>query len=157
MCKKKIEGIKCFDCSERETCPQLNPPKPNLRFDFPTSKEDKSFNPLPLDTMSKYLYRMLLLMSEDFMLTSAEKRELIFLASRFQPFSKKGGRGKSKERIFAYLCIYLLKRDGREIVFEKSKDFYTSRYNLDMLDSQKMKDFVESEVKRIFTIKKEDI
>jgi hypothetical protein len=119
------------------------------------AKEDQVFSPLPLDSMNKYLYRMLLLMAEDFMLTSAEKHELIFLASRFQPFSKKGGRGKSKERVFAYLCIYLLKRDGREVVFEKSKDFYTSRYNLDMLDSQKVQDFVESEVKRIFSGEKQ--
>ena len=70
LCEKKLEGVKCFDCSERETCFQLNPPKPKPNFSISMAKEDQVFSPLPLDSMNKYLYRMLLLMAEDFIVTS---------------------------------------------------------------------------------------
>ncbi len=149
LCKIKQEGVKCFDCPNRETCVQLNPPKPKPKlYDSPTL-EKQPFQPVPTDTLDKSLYRMLLLMAEDFMLTSVEKHELIFYGARFNPFSKKGGRGKSKERIFAYLCIHLLERDGRSIIFNNDQEYYIERYNLNLPDSEKMKKFVQKEIKRI--------
>jgi len=148
-CPLKQLGVKCFDCLDRETCVQLNPPKSKPKLYESPCQEHQTFQPLPMENLDKSLYRMLLLMCDDFMLTAPEKRELIFLASKFKPFSKSGGRGKSKERVYAYLCLHLLERDGRGIIVSKNEDFYTDRYKLDLPDKDKMQAFVLSEIKRI--------
>lgn len=150
-CPKKEEGVKCFDCSDVKTCPQMNPPK-IMRFSFPkrtSIPQFQEFTPLPTDSMEKHIYRMLLLMAEDFQLISPEKHELIYFASRFKPFSPKGGRGKSKERLFACLCLYILERDGRRRIYEASKEYFDERYQLYRPDTEALKIFVKDELIRL--------
>ena len=107
------------------------------------------YNLLPKDKVEKHIYRMLLLMSDHFQLTRIEKRELVFYASRFEPISPKGGRGKSKERVYAFLCLYLLRRDNRQSVICKIWDRISEIYKLDNKDKSEIEEFVLKEVDRI--------
>ncbi len=146
-CPKPFTGVKCFDCSKRETCPQLNPPVPKPKHYARPVQEYSKAEIFPTDHLEKHVYRMLLLLAEDFLLTTPEKKELMFYASRFPPFSKNGGRGKSKERVYACLCLYLLERDKRPI-YVRSKDYYDEKYALCKKDCEEMKKFILKELKK---------
>jgi hypothetical protein len=91
---------------------------------------------------------MLLLMSDDFSLTSIEKHELMFYGSRFQSFAKKGGRGKTREKVYACLCIYLLQRDKRPI-YTNDREYYNHKYGLNKKDVPQVKEFILKEIRRI--------
>jgi hypothetical protein len=161
-CEFKNKGVKCFDCPNRETCIYLNPPKfkpklyeveDEIKLKGKYYSYTKDLLSLPTDSIYKHIYKMLLLMSEDFMLTWPEKHELIFLASRLvNTFSGKGGRGKSKERMFAYMCIHILERDGRGMIYKNNEEYYVEKYKLNLPDKEKMIEFVEQEMKRIIKI-----
>jgi hypothetical protein len=147
-CPKPSTGVPCFKCPEREICPQLNPPKVKPLHYHITPRPDSFKEILPLDSLEKHIYRMLLLMAEDFQLTTPERHELIFYASRFNPVSPKGGRGKSKERVFACLCLYILERDKRPI-YLRNKDYFDEKYSLVNSDSEDLKKFVKKELERL--------
>lgn len=157
VCPKPETGVKCFDCEYRDICTFLNLParKPQT-YPPPEEPTYKPFSPLPLETphrkydqgIPKHLYKMLLLISEDFQLTKPELRDLCYYCSRFQHPYPKGGRNKSWERIFAIICIQLLERDKRPI-YTKNKDYYDERYKFTNSDFKELYDYVEKEIRRI--------
>ncbi len=146
-CPKFETGIKCFDCPKREVCLKPSKPKPRV-YPSPSTSKFEEFIPLATEKLEKHIYRMLLLMADDFLLTKPEKHELIYYASKFPPYSKFGGRGKSKERVYACLCLHLLERDNRPI-YLRSKEYYDERYQLNRSDISSIKAFVSSELDKL--------
>jgi len=108
----------------------------------------KDYNFLPRDKIEKHIYRMLLLMSDKFQLTKPELGDLIFYASRFNTKHPEGGRGKSKEKVFAYLCMYILNRDNRLGAISGNWGYLAEIYKLEQ-ENKDIITFVESEVDRI--------
>ena len=118
--------------------------------------EFQEYNFLPRDKIEKHIYRMLLLMSDKFQLTKPELGDLIFYASRFNTKHPEGGRGKSKEKIFAYLCAHILRRDRRDSVLRTNWGILSEIYKLEQ-DNKDIEGYIEDEVNRInesfFTIR----
>jgi hypothetical protein len=145
QCPKPITGVKCFDCLERENCPQIKPKPVIPKFEGRYLPEFRYEEILPLDSIPKHVYRLLLLMSDDFQLTVAERHELVFYASRIKP---KVGRGKSRERLYVFICLYILERDKRPI-YTKDKEYFDKKYGLTKPGIEKTKEFVQEEIRRV--------
>ena len=109
----------------------------------------KPYNLIPRDKLEKHIYRLLLLMAEKFHLTKAEKGDLLFYASRMNSCFPKGGRNKSKERVYAFLCKYILDRDGRSSVLESDWKWLNERYRLEAPDKEEIENFIKEEINRI--------
>ena len=160
-CPKPETGVLCFECPKRHICPYLNPPKrrpqlyPPPRLRIPPNYVE--FQPLPLE-IPKDHYRQLLLIGEDFQLTKPELRDLVYYASKFRPYARKGGRGKSWRKVYAVTCIQILERDRRPI-YARRKDYYNSKYRLSRTDLLEISSWVKKEIERInetlFTFRRE--
>jgi hypothetical protein len=145
VCPKPKTGVLCCDCNLREGCPFLHPVRPPpKRY---SSKQFQPFQPLPTE-IAKYNYRVLLLVAETFQLTKAEIQDLVFYTTRFAPFARKGGRGKSWRRIYALTCIELLRRDKR-LIYDSNRSFYNRRFQLHKRDTKELRKFVRKEIRRI--------
>jgi len=145
-CPKSKTGVLCCDCHLLPSCPFLHPPKPKLppkRHSTPY----QLFQPVPVQ-ISKWNYRLLLLVGEDFKLSKAEVGDLVYYTNKFNSFARRGGRGKSWRRIYALTCIELLRRDKRPI-YTRNKNFYDKRYELTKRDTKELRRFVRKEIKRI--------
>ncbi len=145
-CPKPKTGILCGDCQLQNSCPFLNPPKPSPRL-YPRPTRKVVFQPLPIE-ISKPIYRMALLISEDFQLTKVEFRDLIYYTSRFGSVAPKGGRGKSWERVFALVCVKILERDNRPI-YSNNRLYFDTRYQLKKADTKELANFVKEEFQKV--------
>ena len=145
-CPKPKTGVLCCNCKYNKTCPPLHPPKPNLRPRHSTP-DQQPFQPIP-DEIAKWQYRTLLLVADNFSLTKAEVRDMVFYSTRFFPFARNGGRGKSWERVYALLAIELLRRDKR-LIYKNRKIYFDGRYQLRKRDTRQLKKFVKGEIRRL--------
>lgn len=151
-CRVKEEtGVKCFDCPERLDCKYLHPP--NRKPICETIRQaDEPIEYYPYYPMDKQNYTLLLLVAEDFFLTNPEKKELFFYASNFETLTPSGGRALSKRRLYACMCIFILDRDGRKVIYEKNKDYYAEKYNLKWESTKKIMDYVKKETEKVLKI-----